>query len=109
MSTLARVASPAPSEEVDHRPQSQSLFRKPTIADFSSRTFWLGSYDYKVRPTFPISLPVLLTRFCNPQAMLSWRTRKLPFFSPNTRLPVLLAFILGLQHALAMVRLSFAV
>ncbi|KWU43840.1 Xanthine/uracil permease, partial [Rhodotorula sp. JG-1b] len=31
------------------------------------------------------------------------RSRKLPFFGPNDRLPVVLALVLGLQHALAMV------
>lgn len=39
----------------------------------------------------------------NYRALLSFRNRKLPFFGPSDRLPVLLALILGFQHALAMV------
>lgn len=39
----------------------------------------------------------------NYRALLSFRSRKLPFFGPNDRLPVVLALVLGLQHALAMV------
>jgi len=37
-------------------------------------------------------------------ALLSVKNKHIPFFAPNQPVPVLLALILGLQHALAMVR-----
>ncbi|BGP03221.1 hypothetical protein NBRC10513v2_006950 [Rhodotorula toruloides] len=59
------------------------LFRKISPRDLVTRNFWLGDYDYR--------------------ALLSFRSRKLPFFAPNAPLPAVLALILGLQHCLAMV------
>ncbi|GAA6014475.1 hypothetical protein JCM10207_001620 [Rhodosporidiobolus poonsookiae] len=79
------VASPPPSvHEQEQGSGSDRLFtRWPRPSDFTSRAFWLGNYNYK--------------------ALLSFRNKKIPFFGPNEPLPVLLAVILGLQHALAMV------
>ncbi|TNY24136.1 permease family-domain-containing protein [Rhodotorula diobovata] len=48
----------------------------------TSRDFWIGDYDYK--------------------ALLSVKNKHIPFFGPNQRIPVVLALILGIQHALAM-------
>lgn len=56
-----------------------------------SKAAWVGDYDYKY-----LCMPVL-----NPWRKSTKRT--LPFFGPNEALPVLLAFLMGLQHALAMV------
>ncbi|GEM12541.1 membrane transporter, nucleobase:cation symporter-2 [Rhodotorula toruloides] len=59
------------------------LWRKISSRDLVTRNFWIGDYDYR--------------------ALLSFRSRKLPFFAPNSPLPAVLALILGLQHCLAMV------
>jgi hypothetical protein len=56
----------------------------------ASKDGWLGDYDYAALliPSIPF---------------LKKRQRLLPFFGVNERIPVVLAFLLGLQHALAMV------
>ncbi|KAL4783716.1 permease family-domain-containing protein [Aspergillus varians] len=55
----------------------------------TTREGLIGDYDYAFlfRPELPF---------------MKKETRPLPFFGLNERIPVLLAFILGLQHALAM-------
>ncbi|GAA5990421.1 hypothetical protein JCM10908_007363 [Rhodotorula pacifica] len=73
----------SPDADLHARLDSERLLRMPRLSDFSSRAFWIGDYNYR--------------------ALLSFRSRKLPFFGPNEPLPVLLALVLGLQHALAMV------
>ncbi|GAA5885630.1 hypothetical protein JCM3774_001998 [Rhodotorula dairenensis] len=73
----------SPDADLHARLDSERLLRMPRLSDLSSRAFWIGDYNYR--------------------ALLSFRSRKLPFFGPNERLPVLLALVLGLQHALAMV------
>ncbi|GAA5980475.1 hypothetical protein JCM11641_003407 [Rhodosporidiobolus odoratus] len=76
------VASPAPLMSEPSR--GDPLFaRRIRLSDLTSKAFWIGDYDYK--------------------SMLSIKSKKIPFFGPNECLPVLLAFLLGLQHALAMV------
>ncbi|KXS10882.1 nucleoside transporter [Gonapodya prolifera JEL478] len=73
----------ARSPDVGLDAKGGSLWRRPTLATLTSREFWIGNYDYA--------------------ALFSFRSKTLMFFGPNDSIPVLLAFILGLQHALAMV------
>ncbi|GAA6036262.1 hypothetical protein JCM8097_006865 [Rhodosporidiobolus ruineniae] len=80
----ARISSPTPSLSGVPPPRGDPLFsRRPRLSDLSSPAFWIGDYNYK--------------------ALFSFRSRTLPFFGTDERLPVVLAFVLGLQHALAMV------
>ncbi|GAA5869543.1 hypothetical protein JCM8547_001519 [Rhodosporidiobolus lusitaniae] len=81
-----RVSSPTPSVAEQQAPSRGRLFprlRDIRLSDLTSKKTWLGDYDYA--------------------AMFSFRSRKLPFFGPEEPLPVVLALVLGLQHALAMV------
>ncbi|GAA5888271.1 hypothetical protein JCM6882_008563 [Rhodosporidiobolus microsporus] len=82
----ARIASPTPSivnQPREEDSEEERLFRRIRFADLAGKRFWIGDYDYR--------------------ALLNPRNRTLPFFAPNAPLPVLLAILLGLQHALAMV------
>ncbi|GAA5827822.1 hypothetical protein JCM11251_007690 [Rhodosporidiobolus azoricus] len=85
----ARIASPTPSivnqplTEEDSSDGQEPLLRRIRLSDLAGKRFWIGDYDYK--------------------ALLNPKNRSLPFFAPNAPLPVFLALLLGLQHALAMV------
>ncbi|KAL8283444.1 hypothetical protein RQP46_005854 [Phenoliferia psychrophenolica] len=57
----------------------------PVLSQFASRQFWLGDYNYAA--------------LINPFR----KDAEIPFFAPDENLPVALALLLGLQHALAMV------
>lgn len=56
-----------------------------------SKDMWIGDYDYKylIYPNLPF--------IKNP-----YNDKPQPFFGLNQRLPILLAMLLGFQHALAM-------
>lgn len=56
-----------------------------------SKAFWVGDYDYKylIYPNLPF--------IKNP-----YNDKPQPFFGLNQQLPILLAMLLGFQHALAM-------
>ncbi|WBW73068.1 nucleobase transmembrane transporter [Schizosaccharomyces osmophilus] len=54
-----------------------------------TKDFWIGDYDYSfLLPAIPFT---------------NSKPKSPPFFSLNAKTPVLLAFILGFQHALAMI------
>ncbi|KAM0747519.1 Xanthine/uracil permease [Meredithblackwellia eburnea MCA 4105] len=74
---------------VDSRPASpintsQGL-KLPNFRQIGTRDFWLGDYNYAA--------------LVNPFK----RDQEIPFYGPDEQLPVVLALLLGLQHALAMV------
>ncbi|GAA5839144.1 hypothetical protein JCM9279_002607 [Rhodotorula babjevae] len=81
MSSHVDARPPSPDDEVTHG-HGDTLWKRPTAAMLKSRSFWIGNYDYA--------------------ALLSVKNKHIPFFAPNQPVPVLLALILGLQHALAM-------
>ncbi|TKY89833.1 hypothetical protein EX895_001130 [Sporisorium graminicola] len=64
---------------------------KRCIKALGTRDAWLGDHNYLAlfTPTIPF--------------VSKANTAALPFYSVNARLPIFLAFVLGLQHALAMV------
>lgn len=64
---------------------------KRGVRALGTRDAWLGDHDYLAlfTPTLPF--------------VRSTSSTTIPFYSVNTTLPILLALILGLQHALAMV------
>ncbi|KAJ9473856.1 Purine permease [Pseudozyma hubeiensis] len=64
---------------------------KRGVRALGTREAWLGHHNYAAM--FTPTIPFL----CKPS------TESLPFYSVNQRLPIFLALVLGLQHALAMV------
>ncbi|CZR54605.1 probable purine permease, broad specificity [Phialocephala subalpina] len=76
---------------VDIGPQDQNLSQKlnRVTKAFTTKDGLLGSYDYAFlfRPNLPF---------------MKKSRRAAPFFGLNQQMPVLLTFLLGLQHALAM-------
>lgn len=90
-----------PSRIVAAHTRPSSPFWKTTVRDraralkraFFTRHGLVGDYDYAF--LFTPNLPFLTSRRNKP-------ARAAPFFGLNDRLPVVLALLLGLQHALAM-------
>lgn len=107
MTMTSRANMHAPSPE----PRVSTLWRIPTAATLKSKSFWIG--DYVSLVTSPPCTCGCLTarqgrssslglRIEDYAALLNPRNKEIPFFGPNEPLPVLLAVILGVQHALAM-------
>jgi len=71
--------------------QNPPLFIKPIMATATERAlaYFVGDYDYST--------------LCMPQVPWAKEKPKMQFFARNERLPVLMAAIIGLQHAFAMV------
>ncbi|KAG0292703.1 hypothetical protein BGZ98_002483 [Dissophora globulifera] len=93
------AAREAPVYEVKHSPEPEDLSytvgKLPSLRSIYetllTKEGWFGDYDYGFlcTPTIP---------FMNKKA-----SRQPPFFGLRTKLPILLAIVLGFQHALAMI------
>ncbi|GAA5931570.1 hypothetical protein JCM10213_003145 [Rhodosporidiobolus nylandii] len=82
MASTRIVTSPPASINEQPPQQGDPLFsRRLRLSDLKSRALWLGDYDYR--------------------SLFAFGSCKLPFFGPHEPLPVVLAVVLGLQHALA--------
>jgi len=83
----------APSQIVPERAPRRTIGDRLNIVKktFFTREGLLGTYDYAFlfRPNLPF---------------MKKSTKAPPFFGLNDRMPVVLALLLGFQHALAMVR-----
>lgn len=84
---------PAQSEPFVGRPGIKGYFLD-TKERFTTKDGWVGDYDFAwlCMPTLPFGKAAAVARNRRPP----------PFFSLNERLPLVLAIICGLQHALAM-------
>ena len=73
-------------------PSKQYLpYKASTMATLTERAlaYFIGDYDYST--------------LCMPQVPWAKEKPKMQFFARNERLPILMAAIMGLQHAFAMV------
>ncbi|WWC95859.1 hypothetical protein V866_002726 [Kwoniella sp. B9012] len=77
-------------EDLGHVPTSRRSKFKAVLKSLVTKDGWLGDYDYGALmiPNIPF---------------VTKKKRELPFYAVDQKLPHLLLFILGLQHALAMV------
>ncbi|WVW84414.1 hypothetical protein I302_106448 [Kwoniella bestiolae CBS 10118] len=77
-------------EDLGHVPTSRRSKFKAVMKSLVTKDGWLGDYDYGALmiPNIPF---------------VTKKKRELPFYAVDQKLPHLLLFILGLQHALAMV------
>ncbi|WVQ96881.1 hypothetical protein IAU59_003988 [Kwoniella sp. CBS 9459] len=77
-------------EDLGPVPTTRRSRFKSALKSLTTKDGWLGDYDYAglMIPNIPF---------------VTKKKRELPFYGVNEKLPHLLLFILGLQHALAMV------
>ncbi|WRT67565.1 uncharacterized protein IL334_004537 [Kwoniella shivajii] len=90
MPTGVQVQTLEQEEDLAHVPTSRRSRFKAGLKSLTTKDGWLGDYDYGALmiPNIPF---------------VTKNRRELPFYHVNQKLPHLLLFILGLQHALAMV------
>ena len=87
------MSSDSPLDETEHTNfQSHSTFFNKFKNTITTKDGWIGDYDYKT-----LCLPRIP---CFPKSLASSRSI---FFGLHSRIPILVAILMGFQHALAMV------